>query len=83
MLPKVFRMFWKVLDHFKMVLKPVFESGIGVFPTCLASIRAAAERRQIELETVEWIVIAQLEQDQITIKTTRSCPQGGVLSSLS
>jgi retron-type reverse transcriptase len=58
--------------------------------TGFESIRAAAERRQIEPETVEWItamlesriVTAQLGQDQITIKTTRGCPQGGVLSPL-
>jgi retron-type reverse transcriptase len=58
--------------------------------TGFESIRAAAERRRIEPETVEWIiamlesrtVTAQLGQDQITIKTTRGCPQGGVLSPL-
>ena len=58
--------------------------------TGFESIRAAAQRRQIESETVEWIlamlrcriVTAQLRQDQITIKTTRGCPQGGVLSPL-
>jgi Reverse transcriptase (RNA-dependent DNA polymerase) len=54
------------------------------------SFRAAAQSRHIDPETVEWIiqmperriVIARLEQDEIAIKTTKGCPQGGVLSPL-
>jgi ribonuclease HI len=54
------------------------------------SIRAAAERRHIEPETVEWIiemlecriVMAQLGEEGMAIRTTRGCPQGGVLSPL-
>jgi retron-type reverse transcriptase len=54
------------------------------------SIRAAAQSRFIDQETIEWIiqllerriVIARLGQEEITIKTTKGCPQGGVLSPL-
>jgi retron-type reverse transcriptase len=54
------------------------------------SIRAVAHSRHIDQETVEWIiqmlerriVIARLGQEEIAIKTTKGCPQGGVLSPL-
>jgi hypothetical protein len=58
----------------------------GIFDyTGFESIRAAVSRH-IDTESVEWIigmiecgvVTAGLDEDQVTVKTTRGCPQGGV-----
>lgn len=54
------------------------------------SIRQAALNRGIPRETVKWVsfmlehrkVTAQIGDECITVKTTRGCPQGGVLSPL-
>jgi ribonuclease HI len=54
------------------------------------SIRQAALSRSIPQEIVNWVsamlehrkVTAQLGGESITVKTTRGCPQGGVLSPL-
>jgi retron-type reverse transcriptase len=58
--------------------------------TGFESIRAAAVSRHIDPESVEWIigmlacriVRAGLGEEQVTVKTTRGCPHGGVLSPL-
>jgi retron-type reverse transcriptase len=58
--------------------------------TGFESIRTAAVSRQIDPESIKWIigvlecriVTAGLGGEQVTVKTTRGCPQGGVLSPL-
>jgi retron-type reverse transcriptase len=58
--------------------------------TGFESIRAPAVSRHIDPESVEWIigmlecriVTASLGEEQVTVKTTRGCPQGRVLSPL-
>jgi retron-type reverse transcriptase len=58
--------------------------------TGFESIRAAAVSRHIDPESVEWIigmlecriVTAGLGEKQVTVKTRKGCPQGGVLSPL-
>ena len=55
-----------------------------------STIRQAALRKGIENETVDWMmhmlssraVSAEMGTSEITIKATRGCPQGGVLSPL-
>jgi Reverse transcriptase (RNA-dependent DNA polymerase) len=58
--------------------------------TRFQSIRAAAVSTQIDPESVEWIigmlecriVTAGLDEEQVTVQTTRGCSQEGVLSPL-
>jgi Reverse transcriptase (RNA-dependent DNA polymerase) len=74
---------------YKEVALAAFIDVEGAFDnTGFDSIRAAAQSRHIGPETVEWIiqmlerriVIARLGEEEIAIKTTKGCPQGGVLS---
>jgi Reverse transcriptase (RNA-dependent DNA polymerase) len=79
-----------VIRHKEVTLTAFIDIEGAFDNTGFESIRPAAKRRQIEPETVEWIIAilenriftTQLGQDQITIKTTRGSPQGGVLSPL-
>lgn len=77
--------------RYKEIALAAFIDVEGAFDnTGYDSIKAAADERHIEPESVDWIlemlecriVSAQLGEEKIAIKTTRGCPQGGVLSPL-
>jgi hypothetical protein len=62
--------------------------GIRGFSRSIRQHGMAAVSRQIDPESVEWIigmlecriVTADFSEEQVTVKTTRGCPQEGVLS---
>jgi Reverse transcriptase (RNA-dependent DNA polymerase) len=80
----------KALRYKEVALSPFMDIQGAFDNTGFESIRAAAVSRHIDPESVEWIigirecriVTAGLGEEQVTVKTTRGCPQGGVLSPL-
>jgi Reverse transcriptase (RNA-dependent DNA polymerase) len=72
--------------RYKEVALSAFVAIQGAFDNMgFESTRAAAVSRQIDPKSIEWIIgmlecTAGLGEKQVTVKTTRGCPKGGLLS---